>query len=68
LDAIRGAAEAPLDERIACEVLPYHAMASGKYAGLGREATLSDVAPPAPEDADAWIARLREGGVNARRS
>ena len=67
LDGLRGTADAPLDERLECDVLPYHAMASGKYAGLGMEATLRDVASPSRDVVDAWVARLREAGANARR-
>jgi pyruvate formate lyase activating enzyme len=68
LDGIRNHANVPLDERMACEILPYHAMAGGKYVGLGMDVPLSDVASPPAEVVDGWIERLRSQGVNARRS
>lgn len=47
------------------KLLPYHAMARGKYAALGMEDTLPRVDSPTDARLDAVAALLQQGGVNA---
>jgi pyruvate formate lyase activating enzyme len=45
------------------ELLPYHAIAAGKYASLGREYTLGDVRSPDPEHIQSCAAILAGYGI-----
>jgi pyruvate formate lyase activating enzyme len=45
------------------ELLPYHNIAEGKYAGIGREYGLKEIRPPTQEQMQAPIALLRSFGL-----
>jgi pyruvate formate lyase activating enzyme len=45
------------------ELLPYHAIAAGKYAGLGRENPLGAIHPPDAEHLRRCAGILQEGGI-----
>ena len=49
----------------AVNILPYHAMGSGKYALLGREYTMANVAPPSDEAAAAAVKLFADAGLPA---
>jgi hypothetical protein len=45
------------------ELLPYHAIAAGKYAGLGRENPVGELKPPGVEHLQRCAEILRECGI-----
>ena len=45
------------------ELLPYHNLSEGKYSGMGKEYTLTDIHPPTAEDMQGHIFLLSEYGL-----
>jgi pyruvate formate lyase activating enzyme len=45
------------------ELLPYHAIAAGKYAGLGRDNPLVEITPPDTEHLRRCAGIMLEGGI-----
>jgi len=57
---------ASLSHRPSVELLPYHNIATAKYAGLGREYGLDEIHPPTEEKMQAHIATLKEYGLQVK--
>jgi pyruvate formate lyase activating enzyme len=55
---------AALPNRVAMELLPYHAYGSGKYARCGREYELGDLAPPGRARMEELAALVRAHGLD----
>jgi pyruvate formate lyase activating enzyme len=61
-----GAFLASLPVQPAVELLPYHAIATSKYNGLGLEYRLDNIQPPSPEEMQAHVAVLKEFGLQVK--